>query len=94
MKERLNFFEVDSRALKSLYGLEVHLAKCGLEATLLHLVKLRVSQISCCAYCLDMYSKDLRAAGDNEQRLPLLDGWRDAHFYSEPEPGVPEPVHA
>lgn len=85
MKERLNFFEVDSRALKSLYGLEVHLAKCGLDATLLHLVKLRVSQINGCAYCLDMHSKDLRAAGDPEQRLHVLSGWREAPFYSERE---------
>ena len=68
-----------------MYGLEAYLAKCGLEPSLLHLLKFRVSQINGCAYCLDMHSKDLRAAGESEQRLYLLDAWREAPFYTERE---------
>jgi AhpD family alkylhydroperoxidase len=66
-------------------GLEAYLAKCGLEARLLHLLKFRVSQINGCAYCLDMHSKDLRAGGETEQRLYLLDAWRESPFYTERE---------
>ena len=85
MKERLNASEVPQGAMKAMYGLEVYLAKCGLETSLLHLLKFRVSQINGCAYCLDMHSKDLRASGESEQRLYLLDAWRESPFYSDRE---------
>ena len=85
MKQRLNYLEVGPGALKAMYGLETYLAQCGLETSLLHLLKLRVSQINGCAYCIDMHSKDLRSAGETEQRLYLLDAWREAPFYSERE---------
>ena len=49
----------------------------GLESNLLDLVKLRVSQINGCAFCIDMHSKDLRAEGESEERLYLLDAWRE-----------------
>ena len=85
MKQRLNYAEVGQGALKAMFGLEAYLAKSGLEASLLHLLKFRVSQINGCAYCLDMHSKDLRAAGETEQRLYLLDAWRESPFYTERE---------
>ena len=85
MKERLNIFESHRGALKHLYGLELYLSKCGLETSLLHLLKFRVSQINGCAFCLDMHSKDLRAVGDSEQRLYVLEAWRESPFYSERE---------
>jgi AhpD family alkylhydroperoxidase len=66
-------------------GLEAYLAKCGLEAPLLHLLKLRVSQINGCAYCIDMHWKDLMAGGETEQRLYMLDAWRESPFYSDRE---------
>lgn len=58
---------------------------CGLEKSLLELVKLRASQINGCGYCLDMHWKELRAAGESEQRLYLLDAWREAPVYSDRE---------
>src|SRR5829696_2758416 len=86
MKQRLNYAEVGQGAFKAMYGLEAYLAKCGLEPSLLHLLKFRVSQINGCAYCLDMHSKDLRAAGETEQRLYLLDAWRESpSFYTKRE---------
>src|ERR687894_2277179 len=85
MKQRLNYTEVGKGAMRAMYGLEQYLAKCGLEASLLHLLKFRVSQINGCDYCLDMHSKDLRAAGETEQRLYLLDAWRESPFYTERE---------
>ena len=85
MEPRLNFVESGRGAVKAMFGLGAYLAKCGLETSLLHLIDFRVSQINGCAYCLDMHSKDLRAAGETEQRLYLLDAWREAPFYTERE---------
>jgi AhpD family alkylhydroperoxidase len=85
MKQRLNYLEVGPGAVKAMFGLGGYLAQCGLEPSLLNLLYFRVSQINGCAYCLDMHSKDLRAAGETEQRLYLLDAWRESPFYSERE---------
>jgi len=74
---------------EGLFGLGGYLAQCGLEPSLLNLLYFRVSQINGCAYCLDMHSKDLRAAGETEQRLYLLDAWRES-----PGPGPPSATHA
>jgi AhpD family alkylhydroperoxidase len=65
--------------------LHSYVHKCGLERGLLELVKLRASQINGCAHCIDMHSKELRADGESEQRLYLLDAWRESPFYSERE---------
>ena len=85
MQERINKQEKAQAALKALNGIGQYLAKSPLEKHLLNLVYHRVSQINGCAYCLDMHSKDLRAAGETEQRLYLLDAWREAPFYSDRE---------
>ena len=66
-------------------ALEQYLDGCGLEPRLLHLVKLRASQVNGCAYCLDMHWKDLRALGENEQRLYSLDAWRECPYYTDRE---------
>jgi AhpD family alkylhydroperoxidase len=56
-----------------------------LEESLLHLIKLRASQINGCADCLDMHWKDLRAIGETEQRLYSLDAWRECPYYTDRE---------
>jgi AhpD family alkylhydroperoxidase len=66
-------------------GLEHYLQGCGLEQPLLHLIKLRASQINGCAYCLDMHWKDLRAIGETEQRMYSLDAWRECPYYTDRE---------
>src|SRR6185437_232864 len=85
MKSRINHRKASPGAIKAMMGLETALHQSGLEATLLNLVRLRVSQINGCAYCIDMHSKDLRAAGESEQRVYELDAWRETPFYSERE---------
>jgi AhpD family alkylhydroperoxidase len=70
---------------KAMLALEAFLHACGLEPGLIHLVKLRVSQINGCAFCIDMHWKDLRAIGDTEQRLYSLDAWQECPWYSERE---------
>lgn len=85
MKQRINAYEKGHRALKAMYGLGMYLAKSPVEQPLLNLIYFRVSQINGCAYCLDMHAKDLRAAGETEQRLYVLDAWRETPFYTERE---------
>ena len=85
MEQRINVVEAGQGALKAMLGLHAYLSKSGLEKRLLELLYFRVSQINGCAYCLDMHSKDLRADGETEQRLYLLDAWRESPFYTERE---------
>lgn len=85
MKQRLNLMENAQGALQAMFGLSGYLAKSPIEKNLLDLIYFRVSQINGCAFCLDMHSKDLRAAGETEQRLYCLEAWREAPFYRERE---------
>ena len=85
MKQRMNFLEKGFKAIRPLFSLGAHLSKSTLEQSLLDLVSFRVSQINGCAYCLDMHSKDLRAHGETEQRLYMLDAWREAPLYTNRE---------
>lgn len=82
MQPRLNFKQVSPDAFKAMMGIEAYVHQCGLEHSLLELVKTRVSQINGCAHCLDMHTKDARALGESEQRLYLLSAWREAPFYT------------
>jgi AhpD family alkylhydroperoxidase len=85
MKARINYARVASAGYKAMLGLEAYLHGTGLEPALIHLIKLRVSQINGCAYCIDMHWKDLRAIGETEQRLYSLDAWHECPFYSDRE---------
>ncbi len=83
MKTRLNYAQAAPGVYRAMDALDQYLSACGLEEALLHLVRLRASQINGCAYCLDRHWKDLRALGDNERRLYSLDAWRECPYYSE-----------
>ncbi len=85
MEERIRYLRVSSGAYHALLELEKYLHECGLEESLLNLVKLRASQINGCAYCLDMHWKDLRALGESEQRLYSLDAWQESPYYTDRE---------
>lgn len=85
MSQRLNYAKASPEGFKAMRQLQEHVDTCGLEHPLLELVKMRTSQLNGCAYCLDMHSKDARAAGETEQRLYLLNAWRESPFYSERE---------
>lgn len=85
MKQRLDYKSASANGFKAMLGLETYVRNSGLEHSLLELVKMRVSQINGCGYCLDMHSQDARAAGETEQRLYTLPAWREAPFYSERE---------
>ncbi len=72
-------------AIKPLFALHRYVHSGSLEPALIELVLMRASQLNGCAYCMDMHSKDARAAGETEQRLHVLPAWREAPFYSDRE---------
>ena len=85
MTPRLDYQKTVPDGANAMLGLERYLHTCGLEESLIHLIKLRTSQINGCAYCLDMHWKDLRALGDSEQRLYSLDAWEECPYYTDRE---------
>jgi AhpD family alkylhydroperoxidase len=85
MEARIDARKHAQDAQKAMLALETYLADCGLEHRLIHLLKMRASQINGCAYCIDMHSKDARALGETEQRLYELDAWRETPFYTDRE---------
>ena len=85
MKPRISLMNVSPGIIHAMLGLEKQVSKAGLDVRLLDLVRMRASQINGCAYCLDMHSKDARAAGETEQRLYGLDAWRETPHYSARE---------
>ena len=82
MQSRIDGARVAPAGYKAMLGLEAYLHESSLELPLLLLIKLRASQINGCAYCIGMHWKDLRAIGENEQRLYALDAWREAPYYT------------
>jgi AhpD family alkylhydroperoxidase len=85
MKARINLMTVNPAIIHAMLSLEKQVSKGGLDNKLLDLVRMRASQINGCAYCLDMHSKDARAAGETEQRLYGLNAWRETPYYSARE---------
>jgi AhpD family alkylhydroperoxidase len=85
MKPRLNPLAVAPEAMQSMLALEMSLRQSGLDHSLIHLVKMRASQINGCAFCLHMHSRDARAHGETEERLYLLDAWRESPLYTDRE---------
>lgn len=85
MEPRIDYRNHAQDAQKAMLALEKYIAECGLDHKLIHLMKMRASQINGCAYCIDMHSKDARALGETEQRLYELDAWRETPFYTERE---------
>lgn len=85
MQARIDYKEKAPNALKGMADLEKYVKKSDLESSLLELVKIRASQINGCAYCIDMHTKDARAAGETEQRIYALNAWRETDFFSSRE---------
>ena len=85
MKEQLRWPSASPAAYKALFAFSSFRGESNLDHKLLDLVKLRASQINRCAFCIDMHWKDLRAAGETEQRLYRLDAWRESPYYTDRE---------
>lgn len=85
MARRFNYAKAAPAAMAAMQALDARVEESGLEAVLTHLVRLRASQLNGCAYCVDMHWKDLRALGENEQRLYGLVVWRECPWYTARE---------
>jgi AhpD family alkylhydroperoxidase len=85
MKARLDPFAVAPQMMQAMLKLENTVRESGLEQSLMELVKIRASQINGCAYCLHMHTRDARSYGESEERLYLLNGWRESPLYSPKE---------
>lgn len=85
MTQRIDYRTVAPQGVAAMREIERYVRGCGLSTSLLELVRVRTSQINGCAYCLDMHSKDARAAGETEQRLHVLSAWWEAPFYTDQE---------
>lgn len=77
--------KIASASMKAMMDLEMAVRQSGLEHSLYELVKIRASQINGCAYCLHMHTADARKAGETEERIYLLDGWRESPLYTARE---------
>ena len=85
VKQRLEMHKASPEAYEAMRTLSRYSAECGLEASLLELVKTRASQINGCAFCLQMHTRDARKLGETEDRLHLLAAWREAPVYTPRE---------
>ncbi len=83
--ERLLPAQVTPTGYEAVRGVESYIQRCGLPASLIELVKMRASQINGCAFCLDMHGKEARKRGETEQRLCLLNAWRESPAYAPAE---------
>lgn len=82
MEPRIDFTKVNPDAAKAMYTLEAYVKSSALEPTLIDLIKVRASQLNGCAFCIDMHTREARAKGEDEQRLYLLDAWRESPLYT------------
>jgi AhpD family alkylhydroperoxidase len=85
MKPRMSFYQAAPDTIKAFIALETQIQSTGLDQSLIELVKTRASQINGCAYCINMHTQDARKQGETEQRLYLLNAWREAPVYTDRE---------
>src|SRR5215469_4346015 len=85
MSPRMNYFKAAPDVLQAMLKLSEAVAQSGLDERLLNLITLRASKINGCAFCVDMHWKDLKALGESDQRLYMLDVWRESPGYSDRE---------
>jgi AhpD family alkylhydroperoxidase len=83
--QRLNYAEAAPEALKAVLGVQTYVNHCGLDHSLLELVKLRASQINGCAFCVDMHVKEATIRGERPLRLHHVAIWRESSLFSERE---------
>lgn len=88
MESRINIQKVEPAAYQAMYGLEKYLSTSKVNPILLELIKMRASQINGCAFCLNMHSTDARKMGETEQRLYLLNAWKETTLFTEEEKAV------
>src|SRR5215472_9473370 len=85
MQQRIDITKVSPAVYQAVRALQTYIDQSGLDAKLRELIKIRASQINGCAYCLAMHTRDARKIGETDERMHLLNAWREAPFYTERE---------
>lgn len=85
MSPRLDYYSASPKAMKAMIALEALTSNLSIEPALLHLIKIRASQVNGCAFCTDMHSLDARRLGETDRRLYAIAVWRDSNFFNERE---------
>ncbi len=88
MSTRLNMAVVQPEAYKAMLTLSKYVSSSALTKTQMELIKIRASQINGCAYCINMHTRDARKNGETEQRIYLLNAWRETELYTEEERAI------
>lgn len=88
MQTRVNILQTQPEAYKAMMGLEKYIASTSLSSTHKDLIKIRASQINGCAYCINMHTKEARKKGESEQRIYLLNAWRETDLYTTEEQAI------
>ncbi|MGE8064776.1 carboxymuconolactone decarboxylase family protein [Pseudomonas sp. NPDC089569] len=85
MNPRLDYYSASPKAMKALLAMEALTCNLSIEPALLHLIKIRASQLNGCAFCTDMHSVDARRLGETDRRLYCIVVWRDSDFFTRRE---------
>lgn len=85
MESRMNFRQIAPKAYQAMSGLERYIQSTKIDPRLKELIKIRVSQINGCAFCLDMHARDARKIGINQRHIDTLSAWRETHFFTPEE---------
>lgn len=88
MSNRINIGKVEPAAYKAMMALEHYLTTTGISPLHQEMIRVRASQINHCAYCINMHTRDARKAGETEQRIYLLNAWRETSLYTEEERAI------
>lgn len=85
MSQRVSYYEIAPDGMKIMMDMEKYTKTTAIERKLRELIKIRVSQINGCAYCLNMHTADARKMGETEQRIYCVSAWQECEFYTEAE---------
>jgi AhpD family alkylhydroperoxidase len=88
MESRMELGKVEPNAFKAVMQLEQYVGSTDIDKKLLHLIKIRASQINGCAFCIDMHTREARKDGETEQRIYALSAWRETPFFNDEERAV------
>jgi AhpD family alkylhydroperoxidase len=88
MKQRVNIEQSLPHAWKAMYALSVSLGKTSLTPIQQHLIKIRVSQINSCAFCINMHTKEALAIGETQQRIFVLSAWKETDLFTPEEKAI------
>jgi len=85
MSQRVSYYDIAPDGMKIMMDMEKYTKIIAIERKLRELIKIRVSQINGCAYCLNMHTADARKMGETEQRIYCISAWQECEFYTEAE---------